>query len=308
MPLSIDQGLGILVWSPLAGGLLSGKYRRGVEAPAGSRHLSEWDEPPVNDEDKLYDTIEAAVAIGEAHGVSAAQVALAWLLAKPAVTSLIVGARTTGAAARQPRRRRAGARAPDEIARLDEVSGEPLRYPYWHQAKTSSDRLSPRRPHADGAPPVLSRAAPAGGRAAGRQAAAGLGHGQDVAVRVLEVRDPVSPGNDAMPRASVLMPSPSYCSKTTRGRELVDHLLDVADLPAGDRGRRRPGVGRREDVDDGPRAADVGDVVLRLMVGRRLQAEHGLVELRATAPCPRRRSPRPRDSRPTPSTPLPPAS
>jgi aryl-alcohol dehydrogenase-like predicted oxidoreductase len=141
VPLSIDQGLGILVWSPLAGGLLSGKYRRGVEAPAGSRHLSEWDEPPVNDEDKLYDTIEAAVAIGEAHQVSAAQVALAWLLAKPAVTSVIVGARTT----EQLRDNLAAAElelGSDEVARLDEVSGEPLRYPYWHQAKTSSDRLS----------------------------------------------------------------------------------------------------------------------------------------------------------------------
>jgi aryl-alcohol dehydrogenase-like predicted oxidoreductase len=142
VPLSIDQGLGILVWSPLAGGLLSGKYRRGVEAPAGSRHLSEWDEPPVNDEDKLYDTIEAAVAIGEEHKVSAAQVALAWLLAKPAVTSVIVGARTT----EQLRDNLAAADlelGPEEIARLDEVSGEPLRYPHWHQAKTSSDRLSP---------------------------------------------------------------------------------------------------------------------------------------------------------------------
>src|SRR3712207_2052778 len=95
VPVSIDQGLGILVWSPLAGGLLSGKYRRGVQAPAGSRHLSEWSEPPVHDEDKLYDTIETAVKIGESHGVSAAQVSLAWLLAKPGVTSLVVGARTT---------------------------------------------------------------------------------------------------------------------------------------------------------------------------------------------------------------------
>ena len=142
VPLSIDQGVGILVWSPLAGGLLSGKYRRGVEAPAGSRHLSEWDEPPVNDEDKLYDTIEAAVAIGEEHKVSAAQVALAWLLAKPAVTSVIVGARTT----EQLRDNLAAADlqlGPEELARLDDVSGEPLRYPHWHQAKTSSDRLSP---------------------------------------------------------------------------------------------------------------------------------------------------------------------
>ena len=142
VPVSIDQGLGILVWSPLAGGLLSGKYGRGVQAPEGSRHLSEWDEPPVNDEDKLYDTIETAVEIGKARGVSAAQVSLAWTLAKPAVTSLIVGART-------PEQLRDNLAAADlelsaeEIARLDEVSGEPLRYPYWHQAATSSDRLSP---------------------------------------------------------------------------------------------------------------------------------------------------------------------
>src|SRR3954452_22594277 len=94
VPLAVDQGLGILVWSPIAGGLLSGKYRRGVDAPEGSRHLGEWSEAPVHDEDKLYDTIEELVAIGADHGVSAAQVALAYTMAKPAVTSLIVGART----------------------------------------------------------------------------------------------------------------------------------------------------------------------------------------------------------------------
>ena len=94
VPVAVDQGIGILVWSPLAGGLLSGKYRRGVDAPAGSRHLTEWNEPPVHDEDKLYDTIEELVAIGADHGVSAAQVALAYTMGKPAVTSVIVGART----------------------------------------------------------------------------------------------------------------------------------------------------------------------------------------------------------------------
>lgn len=142
VPACLDQGVGILVWSPLAGGLTSGKYRRGVEAPAGSRHLSEWSEPPVNDQDKLYDTIEVAVEIGAAHGVSAAQVSLAYLLAKPAVTSLIVGARTT----EQLSDNLAAAQlslTDEEIARLDDVSGEPLRYPYWHQATTSSERLSP---------------------------------------------------------------------------------------------------------------------------------------------------------------------
>ena len=80
VPSAIDQGLGLLIWSPLAGGLLSGKYRRGQPPPEGSRHASEWNEPPVYDEDKLYDTVDVLVEVAEAHGVSAAQVALAWLL------------------------------------------------------------------------------------------------------------------------------------------------------------------------------------------------------------------------------------
>lgn len=142
VPVSIDQGLGILVWSPIAGGLLSGKYRRGVEPPAGSRHLGEWDEPPVHDQDKLYDTIEELVQIGADRGVSAAQIALAYIMAKPAVTSVIVGARTEEqlsdnlAAADL-------ALTDDELTRLDAVSAQHLLYPYWHQAKTSGDRLSP---------------------------------------------------------------------------------------------------------------------------------------------------------------------
>jgi aryl-alcohol dehydrogenase-like predicted oxidoreductase len=141
VPLSIDQGLGILVWSPIAGGLLSGKYRRGVEAPAGSRHLGEWDEPPVYDQEKLYDTVEVLVSVGEAHGVSAAQVALAWSLGRPGVTSLVIGART----AEQLADNLAAADlklSDEERARLDEVSAPTLLYPYWHQAKTAADRLS----------------------------------------------------------------------------------------------------------------------------------------------------------------------
>src|ERR1700685_1074698 len=94
IPAAADQGLGTLVWSPLAGGLLSGKYRRGQDAPEGSRGLTDWDEPPVYDEDKLYDTIEALVEVADGRGVSAAQVALAWLLGRPSVSSIVVGART----------------------------------------------------------------------------------------------------------------------------------------------------------------------------------------------------------------------
>ena len=142
MPLAVDQGVGILVWSPLAGGLLSGKFRRGQEGPEGSRALSDWGEPPVRDQEQLYDTIEALVEIGEGHGVSAAQVALAWLLGRPGIVSLIVGARTD----EQLADNLAAAElklSDDERARLEEVSRPPLIYPHWHQARTASDRLGP---------------------------------------------------------------------------------------------------------------------------------------------------------------------
>jgi aryl-alcohol dehydrogenase-like predicted oxidoreductase len=141
VPLSVDQGLGILVWSPLAGGLLSGKYRRGQQPPEGSRHLGEWDEPPVYDQDRLYDVVEVLVEIADSRGSSPAAVALAYTLAKPGVTSVIVGARTKEQLA-------ANLAAADlelddeEKARLDQASRPPLLYPYWHQAKTASDRLS----------------------------------------------------------------------------------------------------------------------------------------------------------------------
>ena len=142
VPVSIDQGLGILVWSPIAGGLLSGKYRRDQEAPAGSRHLTEWSEPPIHDEDQLYDIIDTLVEIADGRGVSAAQIALAYTLAKPGVTSLIVGARTE----EQLADNLAAAEltlTEDELARLDKVSSQRLMYPYWHQAKTSGGRLTP---------------------------------------------------------------------------------------------------------------------------------------------------------------------
>lgn len=141
VPLALDQECAILVWSPLAGGLLSGKYRRNKDTSEG-RHVSGWDEPPVRDPDKLYDTIDALVEIADNHSVSAAQVALAWLLGRPGVASVVVGARTEEQLA--DNLAAAGLRlSEEERGRLDEVSAPPLLYPYWHQAKTASDRLSP---------------------------------------------------------------------------------------------------------------------------------------------------------------------
>lgn len=142
VPAVLDQGLGVLVWSPLAGGLMSGKYRRDQDGPEGARHLGEWDEPPIRDPERLYDVVDVLVEVGEAHGVSAARVSLAWLLTRPGVTSLVIGARTDDQLADN-------LAAVDleldeaEINRIEEVSRPPLLYPYWHQLKTASDRLSP---------------------------------------------------------------------------------------------------------------------------------------------------------------------
>ena len=141
VPAAIDQGVGLLIWSPLAGGWLSGKYRRNQPDPTGSRHLSDWDEPPIYDEDKLYDTIEAVVEIAEAHRRPPAQVALAWLLTRPGVSSVIVGARTDQQLTDNLETVTLELTA-QELARLDEVSRPVLIYPHWHQAQNATDRLS----------------------------------------------------------------------------------------------------------------------------------------------------------------------
>jgi len=141
VPVSVDQGLGILIWSPLAGGLLSGKYRRGKPMPEG-RHLNGWGEPPIYDEKKLYDIIEALVEVAEAKKQPAASVALAWSLGRPGVTSAVIGARNE----EQLKANLPAAElklTDEERKKLDDVSKPALIYPYWHQATTASDRLGP---------------------------------------------------------------------------------------------------------------------------------------------------------------------
>jgi len=141
IPIALDQGLGVLVWSPLAGGLLSGKHRRNQAAPEGSRQLAGWTEPPIRDEDRLWTIVETLVSIAQNRGVSAAQVALAWLLGRPAVTSVIIGGRTEAHLADN-----LGAAdlklTPEERTSLDQASMLPVLYPYWHQLQTAKDRLS----------------------------------------------------------------------------------------------------------------------------------------------------------------------
>ncbi len=128
VPLLAAERLGLMVWSPLAGGLLSGKFTRNGQGPQDARRAS-FDFPPVNRE-RLFDCIEAMQPIAAAHGVSVARVALAYVLAKPFVTSVIIGAKTLEqlddnlAAA-------ALTLTPEQLATLDAVSALPAEYPGW---------------------------------------------------------------------------------------------------------------------------------------------------------------------------------
>jgi aryl-alcohol dehydrogenase-like predicted oxidoreductase len=131
VPMLESEGLGLLVWSPLAGGLLSGKFGREQQqqkAEAGSRRSS-FDFPPV-DKDRAYDCIDAMRPIAQAHGVSVAQVALAWLLHQPQVTSVIIGAKRPEQLADNLAATRVELSAA-ELATLDAASRLPAEYPGW---------------------------------------------------------------------------------------------------------------------------------------------------------------------------------
>lgn len=141
LPISIDQGLGVLVWSPLAAGLLTGKHRRGQAAPKGSRQFAGWTEPPIRDAEKLWNIVDVLVDIGDSRGVSAAQIALAWLLERPGISSLVIGGRNEAQF-----RDNFGALdlklTNEERQRLHKVSALPMIYPYWHQQNFASARFS----------------------------------------------------------------------------------------------------------------------------------------------------------------------
>ena len=128
VPMLRSENVGLMVWSPLAGGLLSGKFGRNTEAEKGSRRTT-FDFPPVN-VDRAYDCIDAMRELAEARKVSVAQIALAWLLHQPVVTSVIIGARR--AAQLDDNIAAAAIRlTADELATLDKVSALPAEYPGW---------------------------------------------------------------------------------------------------------------------------------------------------------------------------------
>jgi aryl-alcohol dehydrogenase-like predicted oxidoreductase len=130
VPLSQDQGLGILSWSPLYGGFLTGKYRKGQKPPEGARRSGEHQFLQIADERKAFNLIDELDIIGKAHDASVAQAALNYLLRKPGVTSVIIGART-------PEQLKDNLKtvnwvmSSEEIAQLDELSTPPRIYPYW---------------------------------------------------------------------------------------------------------------------------------------------------------------------------------
>lgn len=142
-PMIASEGLGLMVWSPLAGGYLSGKYRNG-----GEGRRAGFDFPPVN-MDRGDAVLDAMAPVAAAHGVSVAQVALAWLLQRPEVTSIIAGAKrpdqlADNLAAAQLRL------AEDEVASLDAASALPAEYPGWMIARQGEYR----RGGTAGAPPT----------------------------------------------------------------------------------------------------------------------------------------------------------
>jgi aryl-alcohol dehydrogenase-like predicted oxidoreductase len=140
VPLLESEKVGLLVWSPLAGGLLSGKFSRTNQKPADSRR-TEFDFPIV-DKERTWKILEAMAPIAQAHECSPARVSLAWLLAKSVVTSVIIGAKRQD----QLQDNLAAVEltlTPDELKRLDEVSALPPEYPGWMMPFQGADRLEP---------------------------------------------------------------------------------------------------------------------------------------------------------------------
>jgi aryl-alcohol dehydrogenase-like predicted oxidoreductase len=140
VPLLEAEKTGLLVWSPLAGGLLSGKFSRENQKPAGTRR-SEFDFPLV-DKERTWKILDAMAPIAKAHGCTPARISLAWLLAKPVVTSVIIGAKRLD----QLQDNLAAVDlklSEDEMKQLDEVSALPLEYPGWMLPFQDANRLKP---------------------------------------------------------------------------------------------------------------------------------------------------------------------
>ena len=134
MPVGIDQGVGCVVWSPLGWGRLTGKIRRGHPLPADSRLQSKMvlDSGPQVDQEYLYRVVDALDAVATETGKTVPQIALNWLLRRPTVSTLVIGARNE-----EQLKQNLGAvgwtLTAEQVSRLDAASAIPPAYPYWHQ-------------------------------------------------------------------------------------------------------------------------------------------------------------------------------
>ena len=140
VPMVQDQQMGILPWSPLAGGFLSGKYTPTNKPEDGSRRLS-FDFPPV-DQERAYDIIDAMELVAKDHNVSVARIALAWVLAQPAVTSVIIGAKNTDQLMDNIKAADLSLTS-EQLATLDQASSRPKPYPQWMIERQGRDRTGP---------------------------------------------------------------------------------------------------------------------------------------------------------------------
>ena len=138
VPLLVEERVGLMVWSPLAGGLLSGKYGPGSNGPEGSRRTT-FDFPPV-DRDRAWACVAKMREVGAAHRVSVARVALAWLLSKPWVSSVIIGAKTPEQLEDNIAATTLSLSAA-ELERLDKVSELPAEYPGWMVERQQQNRI-----------------------------------------------------------------------------------------------------------------------------------------------------------------------
>ncbi|HKK20460.1 MAG TPA: aldo/keto reductase [candidate division Zixibacteria bacterium] len=139
VPLSLDQNLGILPWSPLGGGFLTGKYRRGKRRPEGARRSDPTDQFLQFDEEKGFDIVDELERIAKDHKATITQAALNYLLRKPGVTSVIIGVKTKEQLA-DNLKASDWEMTPEEVGRLDELSPPPRAYPYWMLERLSKDR------------------------------------------------------------------------------------------------------------------------------------------------------------------------
>jgi aryl-alcohol dehydrogenase-like predicted oxidoreductase len=138
VPMAISEGLGFMPWSPLSGGFLSGKYSRDKEK-AGDSRRDEFDFPPLNKQ-KVYDIIDVMKKIGTDRGVSVAQVAIAWLLCKPAVTSVIIGAKNQDQLTDNINAAKLSL-TDEEMNKLDAVSALTVEYPGWMVDRQMQGRM-----------------------------------------------------------------------------------------------------------------------------------------------------------------------